>query len=168
MSVPPNDIDLLKSIIYLSSSFLPIEAKLDSMLRAISDGFESDRCLFLGPSKIQEKGFFSHLVSKRTPLWVDGDSFFQAEGVLSEEKDLLCPSFACIPLCDKESFQGILYIGFHKNRKFSPKEVDLLLLIAKEMEVAIQNASLHQKTEEAISDLTALIEMGKAITSTLN
>jgi hypothetical protein len=71
-------------------------------------------------------------------------------------------------LYDETSLQGILYIGFSKHYKFSPQEVDLLLLIAKEMEAAIRNDRLFRKSEQTISELTALYEMGKTITSTLN
>ena len=69
---------------------------------------------------------------------------------------------------DEISSQGILYIGFSKKHKFSPQEVDLLLLIAKEIEAAIRNDRLFRKSEQTISELTALYEMGKTITSTLN
>ncbi len=45
--------------------------------------------------------------------------------------------------------------------------MDLLLLIGEVMGGAIRNDDLHQKAEETISELTALYEMGKAVTSTL-
>jgi signal transduction histidine kinase len=159
--------DLLRSIILLSTSPLSIEAKLDRMLQSISGAFGSDQCVFLRSDEISQNGFLFHVASGRKPLWVEEVSSFPREGVLLEEKDLLFPSFACIPLYDEISSQGILYLGFSKNRKFSHEEIDLLLLIAKEMGGAIRNVSLHQKAEETISDLTALHEMGKAVTSTL-
>ena len=168
MSNPPNTYDLLKSIIQLSTSSIPIQVKLDRMLQSISEAFQSDRCLLLKPEKIDKNGFLSRLVSEKKPLWVEEGSSFQKENVLSEEKELLCPSFACVPLYDEASFQGILHIGFLKKRKFSSEEVDLLLLIAKEMEAAIRNDRLFRKSEQTISELTALYEMGKTITSTLN
>ncbi len=167
MAAHPDSYDLLKSIIHLSTSSIHIEAKLDGMLQTISDAFESDRCLFLRPDKINENGFLSRLTSEKKTLWVEEVSSFNKKEVLSEEEDLLCPSFVCIPLYDETSFQGILYIGFSKSRRFSPQETDLILLIAKEMEEVIRNVHLHQKAEQTISDLTALHEMGKAVTSTL-
>ena len=168
MSDPLNPYDLLKSIIQLSTSSIPIQVKLDRMLQSISGAFQSDRCLLLKPEKIIKNGFLSHLVLEKKPLWVEEGTFFQKENVLPEEEDLLCPTFACIPLYDETSSQGILYIGFSKNHKFSPQEVDLLLLIAKEMEAAIRNDRHLRKSEQTISELTALYEMGKTITSTLN
>jgi signal transduction histidine kinase len=46
--------------------------------------------------------------------------------------------------------------------------MDVLLLVGEVMERAIRNDDLHQRAEDAISELTALYEMGKAATSTLN
>lgn len=167
MSGHPNLYDLLKSIIHLSASSLPLETKLDQMTRSISGAIQSDRCLLLRPEKIGPNGLLSRLASEKQPLWVDEASPFQREGILPEEEDLLSPSFACIPLCEDLSFQGILYIGFSNHRKFSSQEIDVLLLIAKEMGRTIQNAHLHLQAKRTISELTALHEMGKAVTATL-
>lgn len=167
MSTPLNTYDLLKSIVQLSTSSVPINVKLDRMLQSISEAFQSDRCLFLRPEEIIQNGFLSRLVSEKRPLWVEEESSFQKENVLPEERGLLCPTFACIPLCNESSSQGIFYIGFSRNREFSPQEVDLLLLIGEAMGAAIRNDDLYQKAEETISELTALYEMGKTVTSTL-
>jgi signal transduction histidine kinase len=168
MSNPLNTYDLLKSIVQLSNSSIPIHVKLDRMLQSISGAFQSDQCFLLKPEKIDKNGFLSRLVLEKKPLWVEEGSPFQKENVLSEEEDLLCPTFACIPLYDETSFQGIFYIGFSKHHTFSPREVDFLLLMGEAMGGAIRNVDLHQKAEETISELTALYEMGKKITSTLN
>ncbi len=167
MTTHPDPYDLLKSIIPLSTSSISIEAKLNGILQTISDAFESNRCFFLRQDQINKNGFLSRIASEKKPLWVDQGSSFNKKEVLSEEEDLLCPSFGCIPLYDETSCQGIFYIGFSKERKFSGKETDLILLIAKEIEGAIRNGHLHQKAEQTISELTALHEMGKAITSSL-
>jgi signal transduction histidine kinase len=119
------------------------------------------------PEEIMEHGFLSSLVSEKKPLWVVEGSSFQKENVLKEEEGLLCPTFACIPLYDETSFQGILYIGFSKSYTFSPQEVELLPLIGEVMVGVIRNDHLHQRAEETISELTALYEMGKAVASTL-
>ena len=171
MAAHPDPYDLIKSIIHLSTSSIPIEAKLDGMLQTISDAFESDRCLLLRPDKIGENGFLFRLVSEKKPLWVDEGSSFNKEEVLSEEKDLLRPSFICIPLYDETSFQGILYIGFSKKRRFSVEETDLILLIAKEMEGAIRNAetsAITREHEKRVKQLSTLWELNKALLTTVN
>src|SRR4030042_1461296 len=129
MSTPINPYDLLKSIVQLSTSSIPVEIKQDRMLQSISRAFETDRCLLLRPEKIIHNGFLSRLVSEKKPLWVEEGSSFPKENIPPEEKEFLCPTFACIPMFDEVSFQGILFISFSKNHRFSPQEIDLLLQI---------------------------------------
>ncbi len=163
----PDAYDLLKSIIHHSTSPLSIETKLEKMLQSISEAFQSDRCVLLKPGQIHPNDFLSRLASEKRPFWLDGESSFLGEGVLLEEKDLLRPTSAYLPIGDETAFDGILSIGFSNRRTFSPQEKDLLLLIAKEMGASIRNAHLHQKAEQTISELTALHEIGKTVTSTL-
>ena len=167
MSTHSDGYYLLKATIELSASSLPIETKLERILQSITDGFQSDRSLLLRPEAIPKEGFLSRVAETRKPLWVDEENLFREEGVLPEERDLLCKAFACIPLSDETSFQGIFYVGFSKGRTFSSGEVDLLLLLAKEIGAAIRNDQLHRVAENTISELTALHEMGQAVTSTL-
>ncbi|MGD0917791.1 MAG: ATP-binding protein [Thermodesulfobacteriota bacterium] len=167
MSGHPSAYDLVKSIISISASSLPVDAKLDGMVQAIAEAFGADRCLLLGPEKIVKNGFLSRVASERKPLWKEEGSSFQPMEVTSEEKALFLPSFACIPMGDETSSQGILYLGFSKSRKFSPEEVDLLLVVSTEMGAMVQNAHLHQEAGKTISELAALQEMGKVVTSTL-
>ena len=167
MPGPLHSYDLLKSIVHLSSSSIPADVKLDQMLQSLSGAFQSDQCLFLKPERIDKNGFLSRVVSEKKPLWVENGSSFQKENVSSGEEELLCPTFACIPLYDGTSFQGILYMGFSNHTRFSPEETDLLLLVGEVMGGAIRSDDLHQKTGETISELTALYEMGKAVISTL-
>jgi signal transduction histidine kinase len=168
MPGPLHPFDLLNSIVQLSNASLPLEGKLDRMLQAISGAFQSDRCLFLKSEKIDKNGFLSRVASGKRPFWVENGAPFPKENILSEEKELLCPTFACIPLYDGTSFVGILYMGFSKDYRFSPEETELLLLVGEVMGGVIRSDDLRQKTEETVSELTALHEMGKAVTSTLN
>ena len=167
MSGDPDAYELLKSIIDLSTSSIPIKAKLDQMLRTISEAFGSDQCLLLRREKIVENGFLSRLALEKKPFWFDEESLLPEDRVHPNERELLHPPFACLPLYDKDTFLGMLYIGFPKNRKISSHEMDLLLLITEEMGEAIQLSHLFQKMEQTSSELTALHEMGKVATSTL-
>jgi len=149
MPGPLNRYELLKTIVHLSNAFTEIEEKLHQMLLSVAEAFHGDRCLFLGPDEIEGDETLFRLARERKPFWGN-------EG-----------SFAYIPVCDETSFYGLLQIGFAKKEEFSPEETDLLLLISKEMAGAIRNARLHLKSEQTLSELTALHEMGRAITSTL-
>ncbi len=167
MSSPFNPDHLSQTLLRHSASSISITSKLDQMLQSISDAFHSDRCLLLRPETIPKEGFLSRLLSGRKPLWVDDGSSFGGDGVLPEEKDLIRPSFVCLPLCDETSSHGILYLGFSEKRTFSPAEIDLLTLAAQVVRDVIRSDQLHVKTEEVISHVSALHELGQVVTSTL-
>ncbi len=171
MSAHPDGYGLLKKAIHLSSSSMPIEKKLTGMFQLIADEFQSDRSFHLQPEAIPKEGFLFRVAESRKPLWVDERTPFQEEALLREERDLLCPSFACIPLFDDTSFQGIFYVGFSRSRTFSPNDVELLLLLAKEMGAAIRNDQLHYLAEDherRVKQLSTLWELNKALLTTVN
>jgi two-component system sensor histidine kinase HydH len=159
--------DLLKSVIHLFGSSMPFEAKLEQMLNLVSQAFQAERCLILWPEKIAHDGFLHRLASERRTLWVEEESSFEKRGVLPEEEDLLLPAFACFPLYEEASFEGIFYIGFPEKRIFSEEEANLLPLVANVMEGAIRNHHLLAAAKRTDSELTALREIGKSVTSTL-
>ena len=167
MSDHPDAYELLKKIIYLSNTPLHIKDKLDQMLQAINEAFGADQTLLLRREKIVENGFLWRLALEKKPFLIEDESSLPQEKVHPNEKEFLRPPFACLPLFDRDNFQGTLYIGFPKNRTLSPQEMDLLVLITKEMGEAIQLSHLEQKVGQTSSELTALHEMGKVATSTL-
>ncbi len=159
--------NLLKSFFYLSTSPLPLETKLDQMLQSISDHFHSDRCLLLKPDPLKEDGLLSHLAQEGHPLWGEEGMDPKGISILPEEEELLLPGFALLPLLGETSCSGFLYLGFLKRKDFSLEEKDLLLLLAKEIGRILQSDHLQKEAEKNLSELMALQEIGKAITSTL-
>ncbi len=167
MSDHPDAYELLTKIIDLSTTPVPIKDKLDQMLQAIKEALGADQTLLLRREKIVENGFLWHLALEKKPFWIEEESSLPQEKVHPKEKEFLHPPFACLSLFDKDTFQGTLYIGFPRNRTLSPQEMDLLVLVTKEMGEAIQVSHLQQKVGQSSSELTALHEMGKVATSTL-
>ena len=159
--------ELLKTILHLSNASLSLELRLDRMLQAIAETFQSDRCLFLKPEVIRNAGMLSRIVSEKKPFWVEDASSLPRENILPEEEDLISPSFVCLPLDDEASCQGILYIGFQRSRRFSPEEVDLLNLISMEITGTIRKAHSPPLPDQTRFELTALRELGRVVTSTL-
>jgi len=149
MSGPMNGYELLKTIIDLTNASIEIEEKLHRMFQSIAEAFHADRCLLLGLDEIEGDETLSRLAREKRTIWVD-------EG-----------SSAYLPVCDETSIYGLLQIGFAKKKEFSPEERDLLLLISKGMAGTIRHSRLQLKSEQMTSEVTALHEMGKIITSTL-
>lgn len=159
--------NLLKSIIHLSTSSLPLETKLDQMFQFISNHFHSDRCLLLKPDQLKGNGLLSRLTQEGKPLWGEEDIDLNGTQVLPEEKELLLPGFTLLPLLVETSFFGFLYLGFLKKRDFSSEEKDLLLLIAKEIGKTLQSSYFQKEAQKNLSEFSALQEIGRAVTSTL-
>jgi len=163
--------DLLKSIVQLSNTSLPLPVKLDQMLQSISRAFQSSRCLLLGPEKIIPNGFLDRLALEKKPLWVEEGSPFRKENVFSEEEDFLHPPFACFPLYDETSSRGILYLSFPTGYRFSPQQMDLLLLVAEVMERTSRDDDFRQmvqRHEKRVKELSTLWELNKALLTTVN
>jgi len=163
--------DLLKSIVQLSNTSLPLPVKLDQMLQSISRAFQSSRCLLLGPGKIIPNGFLDHLALEKKPLWVEEGSPLRKENVFSEEEDLLRPPFACFPLYDETSSRGILYLSFPTGYRFFPQQMDLLLLVAEVMERTSRDDDFRQmvqRHEKRVKELSTLWELNKALLTTVN
>ncbi len=166
MSSNPDPFELLKSIVEISTSSFSLEEKIEGIIQTISSGFASDKSLFLTSEEIEKNQFISHLVQERKSLWIDGESSPDGERVLIGE-EFISPFFVCIPVYDEESLQGLLYMGFSRKRNFSNEEMDLLRLAAKEIGEIFKNNRLYRASESTISELKALYEMGKAVSSTL-
>ncbi|MCX8117757.1 MAG: GAF domain-containing protein [Desulfobacterota bacterium] len=167
MSSHPHGYDLLKTALTLYGSSLSTETKVETLLRSIQETFPAEKAIFMAPERIPQGGLLSWIASRGVPLWVDAMRPLLGKSLLPEERDLLCPSFGCIPLTDKGLFKGIFYIGFREHRTFSPAEMELLLLLSESIRMILRDHQFGRLVEETSSELSALQEMGKALTSTL-
>ena len=171
MSNHPDGYGLLKEVVELSNTSLPLEAKLERMLQNISEGFQSNRSLLLRPEAIPEEGFLSRVVQNREPLWVDGKNPLQEKRIAPEEKELLDQAFACIPMSEGDLLQGLFYIGFSEARTFSSDEKELLLLLTKAIGSAIRCEELYriaQNREKRARQLSTLWDLNKALLTTVH
>jgi hypothetical protein len=137
MSVHPDAYELLTKIIHLSTTPLPIKDKLDQMLQAINEAFGADQTLLLRREKIVENGFLWRLALEKKPFWIEEESFLSEEKVHPKEKEFLRPPFACLPLFDGTTSRNPLY-RFPEEPDVVSQEMDLLVLVTKEMGEAIQ------------------------------
>jgi two-component system, NtrC family, sensor histidine kinase HydH len=167
MSGQPRAYKLLKKFLHLSTSSLPIETRLEEILHSISEVFRPDQCLVVRADQIGPGGFFSRVASEKKDLWMEEETSIRKGQVLPEEERFLCSALTCLLLSEQDSFQGILCLGFSKRRDFLPEEVDLLLLLAKGIGGLLRNEALRSEAEQTITELTAVHDLGKAVTSTL-
>lgn len=171
MSIDPDGYALLKAVFELSTSSMPFEVKMERILQSVREGLRSNRALLIPPETVSKEGFLSKMEKAQHPLWVDENHPFETERVLPEEQAFLCPTFACIPLADENSFQGIFYIGFSEPRTFSSQEMELLQLVAQVIGSAIRHDQLHrlvENHERRVRQLSTLWELNKALLTTVH
>ncbi len=167
MSGQPHAYKLLKKFLQISTSSLPIETRLEEILHSISEAFRPDQCLVVRADQIGPVDFSPVWSPKRkTCGWKRRRSIRKGQ-VLPEEERFLCSALTCLLLSEQDSFQGILCLGFSKRRDFLPEEVDLLLLLAKGIGGLLRNEAVRSEAEQTITELTAVRDLGKAVTSTL-
>src|SRR4030042_5507677 len=109
MSEHPDAYELLKKIIHLSTTPVPIKDKLDQMLQAIKEALGADQILLLRREKIVENGLIWGRALQKKPFWIEEESSLPQEKVHPKEKEFLCPPFACLSLFAKDTFTGTLH-----------------------------------------------------------
>jgi len=77
-------------------------------------------------------------------------------------------SFAAIPLRSKEKIVGALDVFYSKPKEFSRQDQQVLLLLATQLGSAVENALLYEQISDQLKRLTALYDLSKQLTSTLD
>lgn len=78
-------------------------------------------------------------------------------------------SMLCVPIIDdKERAIGCIYIQSVEERDYSPGEVEFFQTIAYQISGVIRHAQLYDRSRRRLEQLTALYEVGQALSSTLD
>ena len=77
-------------------------------------------------------------------------------------------SWMGVPLFLQERVVGMLTISKDEPGYFTQRQVDLALAVARQAAVVAENASLFEQTERRTRELTALLEVSRAVASTLD
>ncbi len=159
--------ELLKKMIHLSTSSLPLDEKLNQMGQAIEAAFRAERTLFLSQDRMAEESLLGRWASERKPFWIEEGSPLLQEKVLVTEKDFPHPPLLCLPLFRGDTFLGLLLIRFPEDQAPPSEEMDLLVPVAEKVTEAIWSSHLEREVNQTCSELAALHEMGKVAVSTL-
>ena len=177
---------LLQICQYLSSSLevprvLQMSIESITKLLELDTGaiytIESDR-LLLGatipplpadyPNELREAELHGHphlqkSITERKPVYIENAQVIppsEEEQVVIYTRHLV--SLLFVPLFLKEEAIGCLIVGTtDKVRRFSEREIDLCVILAHQISLALNNASLYEKTQKALADLS------RAYTATL-
>jgi len=130
-----------------------------------------DKTLYLGatvptlPPQFPDEFRCAHLddhphvkeaISTKAPVYLHDArtvSLSAAEKIIVDSRELV--SILYFPLLLKESAIGVFIIGTtDKTRQFTDSEIDLSYILSFQVSLAIANAQLYKKAQEAITDLT--------------
>jgi putative nucleotidyltransferase with HDIG domain len=107
-------------------------------------------------AKLEDHPHINEAVRTRTPVYlpdVGAVSLTQAEKNIVDLRGLV--SILYFPLLLKESAIGVFILGtIHNKRQFSSTEIDLSYVLAFQVSLAIANAQLYKKAQDAIAELT--------------
>jgi GAF domain-containing protein/anti-sigma regulatory factor (Ser/Thr protein kinase) len=73
-----------------------------------------------------------------------------------------------VPLLNLGSVIGVIWLARSEVKPFSDRQVDLVTTFANQAVIAINNAGLFEEVQARNRDLTALTEVGRAVSSTLD
>ncbi|MCX7919365.1 MAG: GAF domain-containing protein [bacterium] len=78
-------------------------------------------------------------------------------------------SAMCVPLLYKEKLIGLIHVDtFSQRNAFTEEDLKLLSGIANQSAIALENAQLYSRTQQQIKELSALLEVSRAISANLN
>lgn len=83
-------------------------------------------------------------------------------------KDQGIRSLACVPLRSKSRLVGVLGLLSRCDNYFASEDIDVLMSIANQLAVVIDNARLYQGLTERIKETEVLYEVGRTLISTLD
>jgi GAF domain-containing protein/CheY-like chemotaxis protein len=83
------------------------------------------------------------------------------------DEELGLHAYLGVPITYQQRVLGVLSVMARAVREFSPEEQALLTGLAEQAGIAVENARLFQERERRIAELTALNEVGRAISSTM-
>ena len=84
------------------------------------------------------------------------------------EDHLATRSAIAVPLLRQERVVGVLTLVYPKPNRFSEEHLDLLLSIANQAAIAVENARLYEKVTERMREATALYKVSNQLMRTLN
>lgn len=108
-------------------------------------------------------------VESRKPLLLsdvgNDDNLSLAQSVV----DLQLKSVLCVPLVSKDNILGVIYVDNSLSRStFGQRQLNLLITLASQAKIAIENASLYQNLEQKVEERTRELRAAIAELTALN
>ncbi|MBI4715591.1 MAG: GAF domain-containing protein, partial [Nitrospirae bacterium] len=184
-------LDILSEISRIANSTLDLKARLDTIVTVTAERMGKDAaavCLLdkeerhlilkaargLLPEAVDRvilkvgEGVNGWVARERRPLALadaQSDPRFKYFPVTGEER---YRSMLAVPILVQDHCIGVLSVRTLSVWEYSPDEITLLTTIAANVGGIIRNAQLYQDVNQRLLELTALYDIGQALTSTLD
>lgn len=185
-----NRFQLLAKVVKIAQSTVEFEEKLQNIVYTLSRDFGCDLCAIFLLDKQNEsltlnassdpnvlpsnslsipvgEGVIGIPVSNRKPLISDGAK-------ITHDPKLTVPtplrdfsSFASFPIGDNDFTYGVLTLAGRDSTRFRPGQEKLLRVISQELAGLIKNFRVYMDAKKRITELSALADVAKSVTSTI-
>mgnify|MGYP005850386745 FL=1 len=143
------------------SLLLLLDEESNELIMRAQKGFDSKTAESFRIKSADSMAF--RVLKSGAPLLVDS-----TEGWQKIKTEYLVKSMVYVPLSIRGKPIGVLGVNNRiSDRNFTSHDVDLLLALAGNAATAIYNARLYEESEERRRELRTLIEIGRAVSSTL-
>jgi GAF domain-containing protein len=117
-----------------------------------------------GLGRVVSSGQTVHIADVRAePAYIQGDRLRRATADLGGAR-----TFVAVPMLKEEQLLGAFVVYRQEVRPFTDKQIDLVSNFARQAVIAIENARLFEEVQARNRDLSALGEVGRAVSSTLD
>jgi GAF domain-containing protein len=121
------------------------------------------------PSQKLEAGMTEYVLRTRQPLLIheDIEGWLREQGVELKVVGFIPQSWLGVPMLVGDQAIGIIAVQSELRQHFNNQHRDLLVAIASQSAIAIQNARLFTQTQDALAETEALLNVTKVASSSL-
>ncbi len=186
-----SELDIVGEVAKIANSTMDLQERLDGIVEMLGEQLQADVCSImlieeetgdlvlqatkgLNPEAVgqvrleQGVGITGAVVATKQPIALRDASKDPRFFYVPETGEERYKSILCAPILDKEKAIGCIYLQALEERDYSGGEVEFFQTVAHQISGAIHHAQLYQRARQRLSQLTALYEVGQALSSTLD
>ncbi|MEE8220102.1 MAG: GAF domain-containing protein, partial [bacterium] len=186
-----SELDIVGEVAKIANSTMDLQERLDGIVEMLGEQLHADVCSImlideetgdlvlqatkgLNPEAVgqvrleQGVGITGAVVATKQSIALRDASKDPRFFYVPETGEERYKSILCAPILDKEKAIGCIYLQALEERDYSGGEVEFFQTVAHQISGAIHHAQLYQRARQRLSQLTALYEVGQALSSTLD
>ncbi|MCH7921419.1 MAG: GAF domain-containing protein [Nitrospinae bacterium] len=185
------ELEIVGEVAKIANSTMDLQERLDGIVEMLGERFQADVCAIvlldeetddlvlqattgLNPEAVgrvrlkQGVGITGTVVATKQPIALRDASKDPRFFYVPETGEERYKSMLCVPIIDKEKAIGCIYLQAVEERDYGPGDVEFFQTVAHQISSVIRHAQLYQQARQRLTQLTALYEVGQALSSTLD